>query len=750
MSYDSIKDRSWRQRRRGLVDKSAAGTIGMGGVSVIFAIVLIFFYLLWVVAPIFHSADIVPLSQFSIDDSTVNAPDSVDTKYIAVEESGDLGMRIDANGHILFFNLKDGETVHREQLELAEYSKVVHVTELDSEGMKLAVATDNNRLIFIGISYKVNFVDDQRFLEPQVNYLFGEESLELNYINNIAFLDAVQDEEKLTLAVLDTSGQILLQRYEVEEGDDLGEAEAQTILELTDAQKFMHLDPIGDWLYLANNDGQLTYFDISDIEEVEQIAHLALINPGRTLTQFEMLLGGVSIIVADDQGSVRQWSLQRDEKNQHKLIEIRGFDASSELNFLAVEKRRKGLLALDNNNELIIYHTTADNVLLKKDLDDLDSQPVSMTISSRADILLIETSAQKYFTYDIDNHHPELSWQALWGEVTYEGYTEPNYTWQSSSADNDFEPKFSLSPLVFGTLKAAFYAMLIAMPLAIMGAIYTAYFMAPKMRSWVKPSIEIMEALPTVILGFLAGLWLAPIVEDNLLAILSLTLVLPSGLLIFAWMWTQFPKSIRHLLTDGWQAALLIPVVIGLTWLSFSLAPLFEQVFFNGDLRGWMLAEFGIGYDQRNSLVVGIAMGLAVIPTIFSITEDAIFSVPRQLTTGSLALGATPWQTLMRVVLLTASPGIFSAVMIGLGRAVGETMIVLMATGNTPIMDMSIFEGMRTLSANIAVELPESEVDSTHYRILFLAAFVLFVVTFVFNTMAELVRQNLRKRYGSL
>ena len=115
-------------------------------------------------------------------------------------------------------------------------------------------------------------------------------------------------------------------------------------------------------------------------------------------------------------------------------------------------------------------------------------------------------------------------------------------------------------------------------------------------------------------------------------------------------------------------------------------------------------------------------MGFAVIPNIFSIAEDAIFSVPRSLTLGSLALGATPWQTLTRVVILTASPGIFSALMIGMGRAVGETMIVLMATGNTPIMDVNLFEGMRTLAANVAVEMPESEVGGSHYRVLFLSA----------------------------
>ncbi|WP_445367587.1 ABC transporter permease subunit [Methylomonas sp. BW4-1] len=195
---------------------------------------------------------------------------------------------------------------------------------------------------------------------------------------------------------------------------------------------------------------------------------------------------------------------------------------------------------------------------------------------------------------------------------------------------------------------------------------------------------------------------------------------------------------------------MLIPVVIFGAWLAFQLSPTIEALCFKGDLRTWMREEFGIGYDQRNTLVVGLAMGFAVIPMIFSIAEDAIFSVPKHLTTGSLALGATPWQTMTKVVLLTASPGIFSAIMIGFGRAVGETMIVLMATGNTAVMDLSIFQGLRTLSANIAVEMPESEVNSTHYRVLFLAALVLFMFTFVVNTLAEVIRQNLRQKYSSL
>ena len=164
----------------------------------------------------------------------------------------------------------------------------------------------------------------------------------------------------------------------------------------------------------------------------------------------------------------------------------------------------------------------------------------------------------------------------------------------------------------------------------------------------------------------------------------------------------------------------------------------------------WLLRVLGVRYDQRNAIVVGLAMGFAVIPIIFAIAEDAFSNVPRSLVSGSLALGASRWQTVTRVVLPTASPGIFAAVMVGFGRAVGETMIVLMATGNTPIMDGSPFNGFRSLSANIAVEIPEAPVGGTLYRTIFLAALLLFVLTFAVNTVAELVRQRLRRKYSSL
>jgi len=281
-------------------------------------------------------------------------------------------------------------------------------------------------------------------------------------------------------------------------------------------------------------------------------------------------------------------------------------------------------------------------------------------------------------------------------------------------------------------------------------ALTAALAVGPPQAGWRAAHLDRLSIVYVVFALLVAGLWLAPLVETHLPGLFAMLLLMPLLVLATAWLWHCLPQRLTGWLSTGWEAALLVPVLLGAGYISLTLSPVLEKWLFGGDMPAWLQHELGMGFDQRNSLVVGLAMGFAVIPTIFSISEDAIFSVPRHLTSGSLALGATSWQTLVRVVLLTASPGIFSGIMMGVGRAVGETMIVLMATGNTPVMDLSIFQGMRTLSANIAVEMPEAAVASTHYRVLFLAALVLFLFTFVFNTGAELIRQRLRNKYSSL
>jgi phosphate transport system permease protein len=181
---------------------------------------------------------------------------------------------------------------------------------------------------------------------------------------------------------------------------------------------------------------------------------------------------------------------------------------------------------------------------------------------------------------------------------------------------------------------------------------------------------------------------------------------------------------------------------------AWHLAGWVETRFFAGDLQRYLFTEWGLRYDQRNSLVVGIALAFAVIPVIFTIAEDACSSVPRSLTHAARALGATRWQAAVRMVVPAASPGLFAAVILGFGRAVGETMIVLMASGNTPLLDLGPFNGMRTMAAAIAVEIPEAAVGGTLYRVLFFTGLLLFAFTFAITTAAAAVGRALRRRYA--
>jgi phosphate transport system permease protein len=232
--------------------------------------------------------------------------------------------------------------------------------------------------------------------------------------------------------------------------------------------------------------------------------------------------------------------------------------------------------------------------------------------------------------------------------------------------------------------------------------------------------------------------------------IVLMLIMFPLVTLAASYVWRLIPLPIRSRWKPGVELLFLAPLLVLTVAACASANSWVEGAFFNGSFPQWLYDTTGVRYDPRNSLVVGFAMGFAVIPIIYTICEDAFSNVPQHLVSGSLALGANRWQTALRVVLPTASPGVFSAIMIGFGRAVGETMIVLMATGNTPVMDFNAFSGFRALSANIAVEIPEAPEGGTLYRILFLGAFLLFVLTFLVNTAAEIVRQRLRERYSRI
>ena len=737
------------ERWRLIKDTLARYGVVIGGLGVIVAIALIFFYLLYVVYPLFISATAESVNQYELPEANLGK-----TVLLGVEEQNEVAVRFTDTGQVIFFEVATGKNISTQAIKIPEDAHIVSFAQgsPNNEGAVIYGLSDGKAVI-VKHQYKVTYPNNIRKITPILSYPMGEEPLLVDVSGAALEKIAVKIGEDASTIVVRSSDQIRLANFEKEKSlfaDEASVTRTDSVLDYSAAEVTdILIDKDERNLYLLGNAGQLALFDIVDKSTPKLVNEQNILEAGLKITSAVFLNGDLSLMIGDSSGLVSQWSKVRDKKNQFAMQKIRAFKVSDKA-VVAInpEQRRKGFVTLDADGIMGVYHSTSEREMIKERIGH--SVPLSAAISPRANTLLVQSDDNLISYWKVDNEHPEVSLRSLWQEVWYESYPKPDYIWQSSSANSDFEPKYSLTPLVFGTLKAAFYAMLMAMPLALMGAIYTAYFMTPKMRQYVKPSIELMGALPTVILGFLAGLWLAPFIEEHLAGLFALFMIIPLGVMLFAYAWQYLPKDLQQSIPEGWEAALLIPVILLSAWFAFSVSVPLEALLFHGSLREWFKNEWGIGYDQRNALVVGIAMGFAVIPTIFSIAEDAIFSVPKHLTVGSLALGATPWQTMIKVVLLTASPGIFSAVMIGLGRAVGETMIVLMATGNTPVMDLSVFQGLRTLAANIAVEMPESEVDSTHYRVLFLAALVLFVFTFVFNTLAEVIRQRLREKYSSL
>jgi phosphate transport system permease protein len=246
----------------------------------------------------------------------------------------------------------------------------------------------------------------------------------------------------------------------------------------------------------------------------------------------------------------------------------------------------------------------------------------------------------------------------------------PGFVWQPVSN----VPKYSMIPLFVGTLKVTLVAMAVATPIGVAAALFTSEFAPRRLREVLKPTIELLAGIPSVVLGFFALMVMAT----------------------------------------------------------------------------WLQDAFGFSF-RLNAIVAGLGLALTIVPVVFTVSEDALAAVPRSFREASLALGATPWETAFKVVLPAAAPGVLAAVVLGFGRAIGETMIVLMASGNAAITSMSFGESVRTLPATIAAEMGEVVFGGAHYAVLFFVGVELFLFTFVLNGAAAWsVRRLVRRMSGAV
>lgn len=844
-----------------IIDKVADWGIRIGGIGVIVAVFGIMVFLAQVVVPLFTGASVESSSSAKIEPGPRALMEVIDEYKVlstSVDSTGKVhafhiptgteletpafdlgGKEVTAfnrtlNGRDLAFGFNDGTlrlgvlkvggTVIDNAQVPADLRRLNDQDFTDGKAIYTAISSDQTRVVSIGIE-----LSDETQVAPA-----GTAIAAIDYR-----LGGTIERPTRSFITIDAAGVGRLSRSESRTNMLTG---ATTTTVTSSELPGLRADVVvravlmtnnADQVYVVEESGNIFRYDTRSFAK-PVLAETIDVLPGEAkIGTIDFLIGEQSLVIGGTDGSVNVYfRLQRaDAKTSDGFQLVRAHTLephSKPVVAMDASQRGKLFITADAGGEVWVRHSTSEQVVLKLAAEGADYQTIAL--APRENGIVGITANGTAHAWNIAVPHPETTLKTIFGKVWYEGYPEPDMTWQSSAGTDAFEPKLSLVPLIFGTLKATIYSLLFAIPIALGAAIYTSEFVHHRVRAVVKPTMELMASLPSVVLGFIAALILAPLVETWIAAIFCAFVIMPAGLFLGAYLWQLLPSNLA-LRYGGLPKFILIFAALLLTaFVAFLLGPWFERLLFAGDLKAWSSGIVGdstpftamlvfpfvfmtlfmstqgivserighilrgenrtaagladlarwiitliaagfvsylvavllvvIGMDprggivdtyvQRNTLVVGFAMGFAVIPIIYTISEDALNAVPEHLRAASLGCGATDWQTAIYVILPTAMSGVFSAIMVGMGRAVGETMIVVMAAGNTPLIDMNVFNGLRALSANIAVELPEAVRDSTLYRMLFLAALTLFVMTFAVNTLAELVRQRFRKRAAQL
>lgn len=855
-----------RQVRRSviIIDRLADRTITIGGILVIMAVLGILVFLFLQTIPLFLGGETTGRHSYKLTASNEKMV------HGGIDEHNSIAFVLRREGGIQLFHTRTGHPLQAVRLDLEGLKITTISATIDKQDFALGLADGTVRFGKINFQTSVVIPEDlpvnltELDARDQTNGTDIFSKIPGNQFRKISFSVSLGDRvsvgssdnplksidyhvsgeaerQKKTFITIDSEGRAVLKlvtsRVNLMTGKQKSTITTSILPEL-DTDVPIHsvlMTEDASMVTTTTVDGRAFRFDTSRFKSPKLVEIIPLLPKGIRLTAFTFLNGGQSMMVGGSDGSLSLFFIindnQRGTADKKAIVKARTFETGTRSPVVRIipSSLGKSFVAVFENGDTTILHGTSQKRMI--DLKNgRSSGNLLVILNPRLNGLMTVGESGAVETVEFSVPHPETTFKTLFQKVWYEGYREPGYTWQSSAATDDYEQKFSLIPLIFGTVKAALYSMLFAIPIAILGAIYTSEFVEPSIKNVVKPAMEMMASLPSVVLGFVAALVLAPIVENWISAVLFAFLLIPVALMIGAFLWQLLPNDLM-IRWQGFPKMILMFLVIFMSiLLTMWLGSGIETFFFAGDFKAWLNKDIGTAqpflflillpimllltsivltnnyhkylhgrlrnlsritvlsietgrwivmvavtvlltygaarilsllgidarngfvgtYVQRNTLVVGFAMGFAVIPIIYTIAEDALSSVPDHLRAASLGCGATLWQTTIYVVLPAAISGVFSAIMIGMGRAVGETMIVVMAAGNTPLLDWNIFNGLRALSATIAVELPEAVKDGTLYRVLFLSGLVLFTMTFFINTLAEVIRIRFRKRTTQL
>ncbi|MCC7204720.1 MAG: ABC transporter permease subunit, partial [Phycisphaeraceae bacterium] len=805
-----------------LADVAARWVITVGGVGTIAAVCTVFFFLLWEVWPLLAGTSLRPKASYVPPQELVGQG----AVRLVVDEYQTMGLAVEPDGRWTSFALRDGKVLgHGALIEGGPDSSqpgasITAVALAGTGGGAVAGLSDGS--IRLG---KVGFVSsflasadvpaeladlpvgETAVLDGGVVERTPEGQHRLKKLS-ITFSDPVQVESSAAVVMLDyvtrpTGPMVALMtadgRVAVEalrEKRDL--MAGKTTYQVTRAELpalpgdfagerplFLGLTGLGDNLLLVWADGRMLRYDVRSlsgprlVEKSNLLAYPGAV-AGTRITAVRFELGRTTLMVGDGTGRIHGWFLvetpQNSDGDRHAMTLTRRLaEAGPAVTALAISARQRIVAAGFADGSVRIIQGTTGETLARGVVGDgkqAHAAVAAMVISPKDDGLLAlarsghdgaDSATMQRWSLQVT--HPEATLRSLFGAVWYEKYDKPGHIWQSSAGTDDAEPKLGMMPLVFGTLKATFYSMLFAVPLALLAAVYTSEFLHPNVRARIKPTIELMASLPSVVLGFLAALVIAPYAERMLPTLLAAGVLAPVTLVVASCLWQMLPHGVMMRLpgAESWRFGMIcltLPVAVAM---SAAAGPVVERMLFGGNIRLWLdgqggtglggwvvlllpgvgvLSALGVGwlvnpwirhlpsdwdrsrcamanggkvlailvlagvatllaawcltaagldprgpwvigpvdwslaqtYVQRNALIVGFVMGFAIIPIIYTIADDALTAVPEHLRSASLGAGATPWQTTVRIIIPTATSGLFSAIMVGLGRAVGETM----------------------------------------------------------------------------
>ncbi|HEY7653676.1 MAG TPA: ABC transporter permease, partial [Methylomirabilota bacterium] len=641
-----------RTARRIVVDQWASRLVVGGGIIIIASILAILVVILAEVYPLFKKPTIEFLGTRLPAGAVIPAPGLA----AGMDEYREVGYAVGTGGVIEVVGLKGDRPPVAVPIAGLDGARVSTVAGL-GKGRHL-IGTSDGRVIPLDMRFDVAFKDGKRAVTAAPAFgaasaLDPERKRPLLRLTGAepagGPLTVAQVEPKALViqAVVEKKALVGGSRRE----ESLAALEVPTGGEIT----ALALDGRAEDLFVGTSAGEVIHYDMRDRQAPRRADQAAVTSkPGAAVTTLSFLIGDRTLVVGDQDGGVATWQVVPPPGGgERRLTQIHRFAGHARpVVSIDASKRDKGFATADAAGGVLVHYGTSGQTFFTVKAPEGGLH--SVVFAPKADGIVAVSPSGAMGEWRIDNPHPEITLRTVFGKVWYEGYSEPAYVWQSTGGTDDFEAKFSLTPLIYGTLKGTFYALVFAVPMALLAAVYVSEFMHPTVKAYVKPVVEVMAALPSVVLGFLAGLWLAPMVERVVPGLFLLPLVLLVCVLAAYFAWRMVPRPIRGRFKTGTEVFLLIPVVVAGVALAFALGGLVETVLLGGSYRGWLLSALGLTYDQRNSLVVGVAMGFAVIPIIFTIAEDSLANVPQHLRAGSLALGANRWQTALRIVLPTA------------------------------------------------------------------------------------------------